>query len=452
MYLKEFINKYKIQYIITWIVYYAWVIVFTTWWTSSPVTDTLMGNNSRVILHSLNLISSAIFVFIIKPIHFKKASYIGGMLVLLTSVLSMLKIGGAFHIVSIILLSISLGLLNISILIPMVYVLDNTKQLISIFAANLLVSILIYTQEINILTINNGLIFSFIMLLISILPIIFFNTADFKKQELNIIENKKLNKLMYFSIILNCTYAVLCKGIGRAFVMMVINEQSLSLYPIYYIGAIVGCFISHIINKIGKFGNYASWNVIYGLFTISMFIYTEAFSNIMYYIFSFLMGIVSTMGMINMYCSMSVIGKKYLNHLYIKLSILFIGVLGGISGTMFGNILGSLNKTKTSMTLSLISVFIIIIFLVVSPSLHQGYYYDEMIVKEREKNKFKDNIKKYNLSPREEELCVNIVNGYTLRQAAAIMGIKYFTANDYCKNIYKKFEVNSKIELINKLK
>lgn len=452
MHLQEFINKYKIQYIITWIVYYAWVIVFTTWWTSSPITDTLMGNNSRLLLHSLNLISSAVFIFIIKPLQFKKASYIGGILVLLTSVLSMLKINSTYHLISILFLSVSLGLLNISILIPMVYVLNNSKQLFSIFFANLLISILIYTQEKNILTINNGLVFSFIMLLISILPIIFFNTEDLKKQNLNITENKKLNKLMCFSIILNCTYAILCKGIGRAFVMMVINNQSLSLYPIYYIGAIAGCFISYIINKKEKFDNYSSWNMVYGLFTTSMFIYSEAYNNEMYYIFSFLMGMVSTMGMINVYYSMSAIGKKYLNHLYIKLSILFIGIFGGVSGTLFGNILTNLNKTKTSMILSIISVIIIIIFLVVSPTIYGGYYNDELTIKERENNKFKKNIKKYNLSPREEELCMNLIEGYTLRQAAAMMEIKYFTANDYYKTIYKKLGVNSKIELINKLK
>ena len=187
---KNGLIKEKNPYIFIWIMYYAWVIVFTTWWTSSPVTDKLMGPDSRVMLHSLNLLSSAFFICIIKPKWYKNASYIGACLVLLFSVLSMIDINNSFHIFSIIVLSISLGIVNISILIPMIYILNNTEKLISIIGANLLISFLVLLQELKILTINNGLVFSFVMLLISLFPILFFKKDDLKKENIDLNFNK----------------------------------------------------------------------------------------------------------------------------------------------------------------------------------------------------------------------------------------------------------------------
>jgi DNA-binding CsgD family transcriptional regulator len=437
--MKLIIRKNSLPYIITWIFYYAWVIVFTTWWASSPITNNLMGANSRVILHSLNLVSSALFICIIKREWFKRTSYIGGFFVLLFSVLSMLNINDIFHIISIILLSISLGIVNISILIPMIYILNNNEKLLSIVGSNLLISILVYFQETSLLTIKNGLVFSFIMLLISLFPIIFFNLNDLESERKKIVNSsKKLNKIMLLSIILNCVYAILCKGIGKAFVMTAINNSLLTLNPIYYIGAIFGCLLSFFINKLNKLSNYVLWNIIFGLFAISMFIYSVASSPGMYYVFGFIMGMVSTMGMINMYYALGVIGKKYWNHFFVKLTILFVGILGGVGGTIFGKIFNNINKTTTSSNLSIISVVVIIIFLMISPSLSNTYYNDEIDTKERKDNIIKNKFKKYKLTNKEEELCKILIEGYTLRQASAMMGIRYFTANSYYKNIYKK--------------
>lgn len=442
------LNK-KIPYIMIWIFYYAWVIVFTSWWTSSDITDKLMGSESRVLLHSLNLLSSAIFVWIIKPDKFKKYSSFGGVFVLLFSILSMIQGNALFHIISIVLLSISLGLLNISILIPMVYILNHTEKLIAIVGSNFLISILVYLQEIKFLTISNGVYFSFILLIISVLPILFFNKEHLDSKK---IINSKLNKTMYLTIILNCAFAILCKGIGKAFVMMAIDKTALLLNQTYYIGGIIGCFISFLIYKSKRLGNYFSWNIIFGLFTVAMMIYGYAEADSSYHIFSILMGFISTMGMINMYYCLGVIGQKYANHSYVKVSIVAIGLLGGVVGTRLGNNISNFNDVTSSRLLSIISVGIILLFLVLSPNISNVYYNDEIDKKEREKNNLINNLKKYNLTPREKELCLNLLKGYTLRQSAIIMGIKYHTLNTYYKNIYKKLKINSKIELINKLK
>ena len=38
MYLTKNIKKKNIPYMVTWIIYYAWVIVFTTWWITLPLS------------------------------------------------------------------------------------------------------------------------------------------------------------------------------------------------------------------------------------------------------------------------------------------------------------------------------------------------------------------------------------------------------------------------------
>ena len=69
------------------------------------------------------------------------------------------------------------------------------------------------------------------------------------------------------------------------------------------------------------------------------------------------------------------------------------------------------------------------------------------------KNKIEDNKeKKFNnvstLTQREFEMFHLLVEGYTLKECAAQLSIKYSTANTHMTSIYKKLEVNTKAELI----
>ncbi|MDF2949358.1 MAG: Bacterial regulatory protein luxR family [Sedimentibacter sp.] len=52
------------------------------------------------------------------------------------------------------------------------------------------------------------------------------------------------------------------------------------------------------------------------------------------------------------------------------------------------------------------------------------------------------------LTQREYELFLLLVEGYTLKECAAQLSIKYSTANTHMTSLYKKLEVNTKAELI----
>lgn len=52
------------------------------------------------------------------------------------------------------------------------------------------------------------------------------------------------------------------------------------------------------------------------------------------------------------------------------------------------------------------------------------------------------------LTPRERDLFLLLLEGYTLKESAKQLSVKYSTANTHMKGIYKKLNVNSRAELI----
>jgi DNA-binding CsgD family transcriptional regulator len=52
------------------------------------------------------------------------------------------------------------------------------------------------------------------------------------------------------------------------------------------------------------------------------------------------------------------------------------------------------------------------------------------------------------LTPREHDLYLLLMEGYTLMECALKLSVKYSTANTHMTSVYRKLEVNSRAELI----
>ena len=50
----------------------------------------------------------------------------------------------------------------------------------------------------------------------------------------------------------------------------------------------------------------------------------------------------------------------------------------------------------------------------------------------------------YGLTPREKEILQLLVQGHTIKAAAAELGIGYYTADEYIRAVYEKLQVNSR--------
>jgi two-component system, NarL family, nitrate/nitrite response regulator NarL len=58
-----------------------------------------------------------------------------------------------------------------------------------------------------------------------------------------------------------------------------------------------------------------------------------------------------------------------------------------------------------------------------------------------------DKVPQYeHLTPRESEVLTYLSKGFTIKEIANLMGIKWFTVNDHIKSIYKKLNVSSRAE------
>lgn len=445
------IKKSNWPYIVTWVLYYTWAIVFTTWWTASPITDSLLGTGSRQLLHSSYLIVSAITICIFKKEWFKKTGLIGAIVTAITAVLITIIINPIFNTTSMILLAIALGIVNVSVLIPFVYIMNNTEKFYSMLGAFTLISMFLFLQETKILTTANGTIISLLLLFAALIPIIFYKEKDLANEIPNMKYISKTKKVLYVTIIINCLYAIFCKGIGKAFLDSAVIISDLELYPINYIGGLIGCLIYFIIYKFFKGSNHFTWNFTFATFILALFILAVADTNIMFYLFALLIGIGSTMGMINMYYILGVIGKKYWSHTYVRFSIVLIGILGGVSGILAGKYVSNLNISSVNSTVLIISVITIIIILSLSPLLSKIYFSEAWSVDSEKSEIDNENIqqfKKYKLTEKEIELCKILLEGYTLRQASSMMNIKENSALGYQGKIYKKLNINTRKELM----
>lgn len=103
--------------------------------------------------------------------------------------------------------------------------------------------------------------------------------------------------------------------------------------------------------------------------------------------------------------------------------------------------------------MALFSIIVIIMFFALSPifleMLYGGEWIDDtyrldVTMCTRLEAKLKD----FKLTPAETEVCKLLLNGYSLKQIAAIEGKAYATINTYYVSVYRKLGIQSKVELM----
>lgn len=453
------IRRRNLPYIITWILYYAWIGAFMTWWTASPMTDQIYGTDSRVLLHSLLLLSSAVVVLFFKPPTFVKYSRIGAVVIVVNSLLFYItylaNVAPVVHSVATVILALSLGIVNISVFIPLCYVLNNTERFYAIIGTNFLIVILAILQETNIITEKIVFPISFAVLIGSIVPIYWFKKAHYEEEKLRCEKHiPQKPKSIYFTIALNMLYACFCKSGSRVFVTHADEYTQSHLFIYYYIGGLVGCLVYYLIYKLFKKCNDVTWNVTFSTFVIAMVLYITYESEPMRALFSFTIGIGSTMGMINMYYILCVIAKKYWDQTYVKASITIIGLAGGLGGIALGKFFSVSNNITLAKVIMVCAVLIIIVLMSLSSKLAVTYYqesWEEDSTMTEIDNCNRRKLARYKLTEREIDVCNLLMENLSAKQIAVALDLTENTINSYKKTLYKKLDVTTKDELINKI-
>ncbi len=450
MYLGNVSSK-NLPYILTWIIYYAWVIIYTTWWTASPLTNAIFNTDVRIIIHAVNLLSSAFFIIFIKKEWFTIISRIGAVGLVFSLSLFFLVTLPKLYILIVVLMGISLGIVNVGILIPFVFVLNNTEKFYAVIVTNLLINTILFLQQANLINIANGIIQSILMLCLSLLPITQFNKYDLIcaiPKKITMIP--KVKKLIYITIAISAIYGISCKGIGKIFMQVAEEKINFNIGAVFYIGAILGCVIYIVTYEFSDNAFVITWNTTFATFVIADILFSITNEgNLIFLLFSLLLGIGSSIGIINMYYILGVIGKKYYSYTYVKASIVILGGLGGITGMVLKDC-GESYLESIAVFISCVSAIVIVILLMFSPTLSRKYFKEEWVVdaqKPEIDNEHSYIFEKYSLSRREVEICKLFLEGYTMRQIAGILNLSYATINTYQTSLYRKLNINSKTEL-----
>lgn len=451
----RWVRKQNLPYIFIWIIYYAWVIVFATWWTASPLTADMFSDKLRSLMHAMNLISSAVFIFIIKKEWFVKSARIGAAFVIAGMLLFMTVKDAQMQMVSAIMIAISIGCVNTSILMPFVFALNNTEKLYAVIGSNALVGLLMLflnDHSENLMQSNIELWFSFGIVVLALSATLFFKKDCLTgATPAKSFDMPKMHFGAYWMLILSCMFAILGKGVGKGILNVAAVGSDLPLLMLYQIGSLAGCVVYIVIYAFFKKSIYLTWNIAFG--ALAMGLLLNGFSAQaagLAVVFALLFGISNTMGMANMYYLLGVIGKKYNSMRYARLSIVFIGICGGMSGVLIGNLITNVQTSSISLIASVGAAVVVLIFLTLSPLLASSHYEAEW-AKDSSKMEIDNEqlhlFRQYRMSRREIEVCKLLLQGYTMRQISGILSIAYPTVNTYCTSIYRKTHISSRTEL-----
>jgi DNA-binding CsgD family transcriptional regulator len=267
-----------------------------------------------------------------------------------------------------------------------------------------------------------------------------------------VTQRPEFNARIYLTLFFNCVFVILCKGVGKGILNIAVGNSSDPVLTWYYIGGLAGCLIYIAIYAFFSMAFIWLGNITFAC--LAMGLLCNAFIKEIPHMavaFAILLGIGSTVGMINMYYIIGVVGKKYNSMRYVRFSILFIGICGGVSGVLLGRLIQEANTFEVSMAASIFSVAVMLLFMALSPLVSQTHYFDDWAkdsgIREIDNGRH-DAFQKYGLSRREREVCELLLQGYTLRQISGILSIAYSTVNTYCTSSYRKLGINSRTELL----
>jgi DNA-binding CsgD family transcriptional regulator len=397
------------------------------------------------------------FIFIIKKEWFVNTARTGAVLVIAGVSVFMASQEAYIQLFSTIVIGISLGCVNTSILMPFVFTLNNTEKFYAVVGSNILINLLLLFLEGNsgnYIQNNRSLFLSFALLLIALSATLFFKRNCISVDEKN--NNKpKIQLRVYWTLFFSCAFVFLCKGAASGILNITVADFNGTLLTWYYLGGLIGCLIYFFLYAFTKKCIHLAWNITFGSVTMGLLCNAYAMQVPgLAVVFAVFLGIGNTIGMINVYYILGVIGEKYNSMKYLRWSILFIGICGGVSGVVVGNLINRINTFKISIAASVISAAVVIFFLILSPVLSKMYYKNERseglekLKIDNEHLDIPDIFGKFKLTKRESQVCKLLLEGYTLRQISAVLTISYSTVNTYYTSIYRKLGINSRTELL----
>jgi len=449
------LRRKNLSYIMGWCFYYAWVMVFATWWAASPATDLVFDTEIRILVHAVMLLSSGLFLFFLRKDRSGRGFIAGGAILFAGSMAFCFLPSPEWKLLSAVLAALAMGCLNICILLAFVFSLNNTEKLYAVVGSNLLLLMVLLfrggdpTNAITEKVLFLGLLF------VALSAFLFWKPENRGAGAEN-LEIPKMRPLVYLSLLFNSAIIILCKGAGKGILNIVSQDAGNSVFTGYYAGGLAGCLLYVIVYAFTQkayiwLGNLTFSSVAISFLCNAFIPQTQGLA----VPFAVFLGLGTTIGMINMYYIIGIIAKKYNSVGYLRWAVLLIGVCGGLAGIFTGDFVSRNGTPEISLIVSVLASVVMLGFMFVSPVMERAEYVNDWgrdsANTEVGGSRF-PLFKAYGLSKREAEVCELLLQGYTLRQISAILSIAYSTVNTYCTSMYRKLEINSRTELLLKFK
>lgn len=162
-------------------------------------------------------------------------------------------------------------------------------------------------------------------------------------------------------------------------------------------------------------------------------------------------GIAYSIGIVNIYYLAGFMIKKF-KSIYFYLTGFLLSSLCYLISSIFVKFFAQSELIVQPILMAFVSICFVILFFLLSPffikMLYSGEWIDDAYREDISQcSRLEARLKDYKLTPAEMEVCILLLDGYTLRQISGMLSKAYATINTYCTSIYRKLNINSRTEL-----
>ncbi len=452
------IAKQRIPLFIGWVSMFIWLysyfLPFGGFRFESDLYNSKVG--SDLLLTCIWLFSGTIFGFFINKINIARPTLLSVIIAASGFVSMRFTPAGLVSGVIMMISTVAIGYLFAFYCYAFFMVLNNTEKfysmLLAVFVPKLfmLIKPLINNPKVKIDGSN---------ILISILLLILLCCALSKQKNTSRLPAKdSAQPPSKAYILMLLVFAVLSVNdvIAPAVIQSIQSKLAVPFEPYYFAGVVLGIFTIVIFQIILKTDLYYLLNLSFAFAALGFVSSALNISHSSYGFVSFVFfGFSYALGFVNIYYLAGFMAKKFRSIVFYRTGIALSCVfyLAAIFVTQLFERLNQDSFIDVISFSAFISVSILVAFLFLTPffmkNLSSREWMDDTYrVDITHGTRLSEKLKDYNLSPREIETCEKLLEGFTLRQIGAIMGISFSTVNTYCSSIYKKLNINSRTELL----
>lgn len=412
---------------------------------------------TKMFLYSFFAISATLAFLFFKPRFVNKALFFIIPLIIISLIFSYLfsrtTTRITLSILFMIILSLGMGFIFSAAILAFIFTLNSSERLVA--SLLILISTLIYFIFERFLSSINPLLGEFILplivLLLLYLIIFFVNKDDFTKIEFK-EEEISLLAVIFSTILLMCF--IMNEAIFSAIKVNITNHYHVYSDFGFYIGSFIAIIVTVLIYLWFRYAliilSFIWFFMAWASYQLGILYLFENQNVVFLHMLEITMGFVSSIGLVS---GVLLIGKVFedkVNSRILKIVTIFVA-FSFLSSRFLSIALQKIDLALIFFIMQgiLFLTIIALVFFVIRIFIYRYPKEDKKVISKNDNNVPTDYINPYTtLTTKELIVFEQLLSGLTLRQIAGELKMKYDTVNFHYKNIYRKLEVNSKIELI----